>query len=81
MADLHALKRVPSEKTIRRLHQMKSWHLQLTGGDFGNGQCRFCDRWAYQTKGVYKYGVRHYCCTDCRDIILTFPVRPEARHG
>lgn len=31
--------------------------------------CRFCHRGAGECEGLWKYGVRHWVCTECRDAI------------
>jgi hypothetical protein len=32
--------------------------------------CRFCKRGRGEVPGLWKYGVRHYACDDCRDGII-----------
>ena len=42
--------------------------LFTTFGEFGLSYqtCRFCKRGQGDTQGLWKYGVRHYACEDCR---------------
>jgi hypothetical protein len=68
------MQRLPSPASVTRILDLKPW-MQVTidqwkyTTQYGNGQCRFCLRTIYETRHVWKYGVRHYVCNDCREEI------------
>lgn len=66
------LKRVPTLATRRRLANDPNVPICTQPSHFGGPQCRFCDHSVYDQPKTrfHKYGVRHYCCDECRRVIL-----------
>ena len=55
-------------KTLQvRLAKLGSWmFLPFRDGGLSYQTCRFCRRGIGIVSGLWKYGVRHYICDDCR---------------
>ncbi len=57
---------------VKRMEKLMPWHY----GEFGQNEltyqtCRFCHQGIGEADGLWKYGVRHYVCTPCRDAITS----------
>lgn len=58
--------------TAETLAGLQSWHYHTYNSrDFAYQSCRFCHRSIHDVQGLWKYGVRHYACDECRDKIIT----------
>jgi len=70
----HVMKRIPRRATRVRLAD-PNLPTTTTASPFGGPQCRFCDHDVYDRprRVFFKYGVRHYCCSECLAEILNAP--------
>ena len=82
----HVLRNIASNATCQALAQIASqpWRFS-TFGPYGLSyqKCRLCERSSESVSGLWKYGVRHYACDDCRKHyaqfsgVLTGTKKPE----
>lgn len=77
----HVLRNNASRATIEKLSTLKPHAFSVQNREWGltYQKCRFCERavWEIDTLyngviGLWKYGVRHYCCEDCRQHFSRF---------
>ena len=65
-----------SPDVVKRMAALMPWHYTECGWNGISYQtCRFCRQGIGEVEGLWKYGVRHYVCTPCRDAITS------ARHA
>lgn len=57
-------------RVIDRMAALMPWHFSEFS-EFGISYqtCRYCGQGSNDHEGLWKYGVRHYVCTPCRDAI------------
>lgn len=63
-------------KIVKRIWDLQPWQFSEFS-EFGISYqtCRFCGQGSDSNDGLWKYGVRHYVCTECRDAITTNAVK------
>lgn len=63
------MKRIAPE-IVKRIWDLDPW-MFMEFSEFGISYhtCRFCGLGSETFDGLWKYGVRHYVCTPCRDEI------------
>lgn len=81
--DARSIRRI-SKRVVERMAALMPWHYQECGWNGLSYQtCRFCRQGLGEVDGLWKYGVRHYVCTPCRDAITLQrcgnEFHPEAR--
>lgn len=76
----HVLRNNASKATIEKLSKLRphDFSIQNQGWGLTYQKCRFCERSVYEVEpryvrsigehvqGLWKYGVRHYCCEESR---------------
>jgi hypothetical protein len=61
----------PKRTAAELLANLRPWQRHtFSSADFFYQSCRFCRRSIGDVPGLWKYGVRHYACDECRDKIL-----------
>lgn len=62
-------------KIVQRIWDLQPWQFSEFS-EFGISYqtCRFCGQGQESNEGLWKYSVRHYVCTPCRDAITTHMV-------
>ena len=65
--------RAVSAKTKAALRALKPWHqhgFHVSEASLTYQACRFCQRGWPDVQTLWKYGVRHYACDDCRNAAI-----------
>jgi hypothetical protein len=53
-----------------RIADLMPWHFsEFSEHGISYHTCRFCGLGSETFDGLWKYGIRHYVCADCRDAI------------
>jgi hypothetical protein len=69
--DAQSIRRI-DPKIVEKINDLMPWQFSEFG-EFGISyhKCRFCGQGSEHHEGLWKYGVRHYVCTPCRDAITS----------
>lgn len=70
----HVMRNVASPKTRAKLAEIakRPWMFsEFASTGLSYQKCRLCGRGLGEVRGLWKYGVRHYACDDCREHCCT----------
>lgn len=70
-----SIRRIDS-RIVERMSALMPWHFsEFNFSDLRIGisyhKCRYCGQGSDEHEGLWKYGVRHWVCTPCRDAITS----------
>lgn len=68
---VESIRRIDS-KVVARMSSLMPWHFsEFSQFGISYQKCRYCGQGSETHDGLWKYGVRHWVCTPCRDAITS----------